>query len=178
MTSLTLLGAHGGAGTTTAAALTAVLLAERPEDRPAALAIDPVTFGARLGPALGTPGRRGHAIIDGARWTAARAASALDDGVLVIVASGTVPGDAAALPCLERSLTRADARARDRVWLLRTGAHGTVRRPSVTGDHVHALPFDRVLATVPSVATALPHVRRTTGAALSTWVDAVRRALG
>ncbi|MFJ2367739.1 hypothetical protein [Microbacterium sp. NPDC087665] len=166
MTTVTFVGAGGGVGTTTLAALTLHLLAENRVPLPAVNATDPGAFDQRSGLQLAPALAGSHELIDGGRYDAQKAASAFARGYLVLVAAHTRQGMSALTDSTADIAARFGADAHCRTVPVVTSVFG--RRPATPHEMPvqMRLPFDPSLAAGGPLHLAVPHLRAGTKTAL------------
>ncbi|MDN5558880.1 MAG: hypothetical protein L0G23_05510 [Ruaniaceae bacterium] len=157
MSTLTFLGASGGSGTTTLAAISAHMLAENGMRLPALIAEDFEAFSARLGTPPRGVQRSGDELVDGGRYATRKAAAALAQGTLVLVSALAPRGVAALDEALAAVGAEFGGAARERTVLVQCESFG----PPVGSPHPDAVrvPFDRALAPGGPISLALGKVR-------------------
>lgn len=159
MTTVTFLGASGGCGTTTLVAVTRVLRgvgAPQPGDPDAAL------ISAEL--------------IDGGRYSASRAATAVATGVLVLVGAPTPAGLAAHEDAGRDAAARFGALATVRIIPVLCASFGP-RWPAADSARVR-IPFDGALAPGGPVAAAVDRLHRVTRQVVEQeWLPALREGV-
>lgn len=166
MTTVTFLGASGGTGTTTLAALTLHLLATHSIRLPAVAAADTSAFGQRSGLLLPPAPAGGHQLIDGGRYDEHKAATALAHGYLVLVGALTPAGITALDTTLVDIATRSGDAVGPRILPVLSAAYG--RRRAVHDAPVQMrLPFDGALAAGGSLSVAMPRLNARTRATLA-----------
>jgi hypothetical protein len=158
MTTLTFLGASGGAGTTTVAALSWHLLAETGLRLPAVVTADTAGFTARLGYTPPAVAASGNELIDGGRYSAGKAAAS-GQGWLVLVGAHTRNGEIALQDALADLTARLGPAGLERTWPVLCAAFGPSRPTTSALPAVH-FPFDRRLAAGAAVAATLPQLQR------------------
>jgi len=175
MSSLTFLGASGGAGTTTLAALSVLLLVEQGSRIPTVVAENPTAFDGRLGP-LPSPVRgNGHELIDGGRYREGKVAAAIEQGRLVLVGASTPQGIIALDTALADVAQRFGAAGVERTVPVLCSSFG--RSPAVTGRL--CIPFDARLVPGAPLTTSLPLLRAQTKNTLQMqWLPVVRDVYG
>lgn len=147
MTTVTFLGASGGTGTTTLAALTLHLLTTHNIRLPTVIAEDAAAFDQRSGLQLLPSPRGGHQLIDGGRYDEHKAATALTRGYLVLVGAHTREGMAALTDSVSEVIDRFGADANRRNIPVVVSAFGRRRATSREMPVQMRLPFDSALAT-------------------------------
>ncbi|MFT3888473.1 MAG: hypothetical protein QM713_09975 [Arachnia sp.] len=173
MATLTFLGASGGAGTTTLAALSLHLLAENDLRLPVLIAAEADAFNARLGIVPQAVRATGHELVDAGRYTTAKAAAALAQGRLVLVGAHTPRGVAAHDDALAEITARFGQAGIGRTLPVLCASFGG--RPPAVEDQRIAIPFDPRLAPGGDVSEALPALRsRTLGMLRQHWLPVLR----
>lgn len=166
MTAVTFLGASGGVGTTTLAAISVHLLAAHSIRLPSVIAEDTVAFDQRSGLALAPAPAGGHELVDGGRYDEHKAAAALTRGYLVLVGAQSPAGITAQDATLADITTRFGAAVGPRIVPVLSAAHG--RRRAVHDTPVQMrLPFDTALAAGGPLTLAMPRLHTRTRAALA-----------
>ena len=175
MTSLTFLGASGGSGTTTLAALSVLILVEQGARIPTVVAEDAKSFDVRLG-TLSSPVRgSGHELVDGGRYQPGKAAAALEQGRLVLVGASTPQGIAHLESRLSDVAQRFGAAGVERTVPVLCAAFGS---SSDVADRLF-IPFDPRLAVGAPLTATLPSLRaRTKNALNKQWLPVVREIYG
>lgn len=166
MTTVTFLGASGGVGTTTLAALTLHLLATNSIRLPAVIAEDAAAFDQRSGLLLPPVPAGGHQLIDGGRYDERKAADAFAHGYLVLVSAQTSTGITALDATLDDITTRFGTAVGPRTLPVLSASHG--RRRAVHDNPVQMrLPYDAALAPGGPLTVAMPHLSARTRATLA-----------
>lgn len=171
MNTLTFLGASGGAGTTTLAAISVFLLAEHGMRAPIMVAEESMAFNARLGVPPQTMQAIGGELIDGGRYTAGKASAAFGQGRLVLVGAHTPNGIAAQDDALADIKARYGQAGIERTLPVLCAAFGGPLPPT---DRLR-IPFDSSLAPGGAVSDALPALSKRTRTELrQQWVPVLR----
>lgn len=175
MSSLTFLGASGGAGTTTLASVSVHLLAEHGLPVPAIVAEQAAVFNVRLGTPVTAAQSSSDELIDGGRYSAPKASAALTQGRLVLVGAATHRGIDALNGALDDLAEHEGASSLDGVIPVLCASFRAA--PALTeGGHL-VIPYDRALAQGGSLSDAFPRVGRRTRAALaSAWLSVLRES--
>lgn len=178
MSSVTFLGASGGCGTTTLAALSVLMLAEHTSRVPTAVAEDAAAFDARLGALPSGIRGSGDELVDGGRFSTGKAAAALSQGRLVIVGADTPQGTAALGRALADIAARFGGAGAERTTPVLCAAFG---RPSASASDASRIriPFDRRLAPPAALSDALPAFRgRAIRSLQQQWLPELRAVYG
>ena len=167
MTTVTFLGASGGTGTTTLAALSLHLLISHGVRLPTVIAEDSAAFDRRFGLALPPAPASAHQLVDGGRYDERKAASALTNGYLVLVGAQSTLG----VNALHERVTDVTARfgpgAEPRTVPVINSAFGRRRSSSHDGPVQMRLPYDSALAAGGPLSVAMPHLSARARAALA-----------
>ncbi|KJQ54613.1 hypothetical protein [Microbacterium sp. SA39] len=166
MTSVTFLGAGGGTGTTTLAALSVLLLAENGARVPAVVAENSAAFDRRLGTLPAAARAGGNELVDGGGYRAGKASSALAQGRLVIVGAPTPQGISSLELALSDIASRFGGAGLERTQPVLVAAFGAPSGQTPGIDIRVRIPFDPSLAPGGRVSDALPALRGRTRAAL------------
>lgn len=175
MTTVTFLGASGGVGTTTLAALSLHLLAAGSMPVPAVIAEDTTAFDQRS--AIRQGSIPGHELVDGGRYDESKAAAALGRGYLVLVGAQSVHGVKTLELRLADVATRFGSGGQMRSVPVITSAFGRRRTSSHDVPVQMRLPYDRALAAGGSLSVALPRLgARTRSTLAQRWTPWLREA--
>lgn len=175
MSTLTFLGASGGCGATTLAAISVHLLAENDMRLPVLIAAEADGFNARLGVVPQGVRATGNEFVDAGRYTTAKAAAALAQGRLVLVGAHTPRGVAAQDDALAEISARFGQAGIGRTLPVLCASFGRPR-PAVDDQRL-LIPFDPRLAPGGPVSDALAVLRsRTQGALRQHWLPILREA--
>ncbi|WOF22712.1 hypothetical protein N8K70_15155 [Microbacterium betulae] len=180
MSALTILGATGGVGATTVAALALHALGSRGSRLPVVMSVDRPALEARLGARITAPRYSTHEVGDGGRFAPADASETLENGFLCLVSAATPLGDAHASALLRRAKAEIGTASLERLVIVRNGATGPSRgRPDLPAWARRLdIPFDRALADHPDVTTASGSLSRRTRTAVAAWSQLVHRIVG
>ncbi|WP_028709281.1 hypothetical protein [Propionicicella superfundia] len=173
MTTLTFLGTCGGAGATTLAALSVHLLAEHGIRIPVLIAHDPAAFNERLGEPPQTTQASADELVDGGRYTAAKATAALGQGTLALVGAHTPHGTATLDDALADITARFGQTGFGRTIPVLCATYG---RPSpLAAPEAVRIPFDPSLGPGGPAADVTPVLRARTRTVLhQRWVPILR----
>lgn len=171
MTALTFLGASGGSGTTTLAALSVALLGAERGAMPVLSAENPIFFAARVGVTTRNTTASTSALIDGGRYRTEQASVALNQGTLVVVGTPTRTG----LTALDSVLTDIAAHFGDagvsRTVPVLIESFGRPASGQPTGSARALIPFDKALAPGGPVSDAFASLSpRTVTALRAQWL--------
>lgn len=158
MSTLTFLGADGGCGTTTLAALSAQLLAKHTRRVPTMVAEDPEVFTARLGELPQVSHASEDQLGEHGRYSAAKAATALGAGHLIIVGAATPRGLASLAEALDDIAGRFGQAGLNRTLPVQCAAFGVGGVPP-EDSRTFRLPFDPSLVPGGPVSDVLPQLR-------------------
>ena len=178
MSTLTFLGADGGCGTTTLAALSAQLLARHAGRVPTMIAEDSEVFTARLGELPNAAHASADQLCDHGRYSPAKAATALNAGLLVLVGAATPRGSASFSEAIDDIGRRFGQAGLNRTLAVQCAAFGS--GGAVAADpRTFRLPFDPSLATGGPTSDALPRLRAATERLLrSQWLPVLAESYG
>lgn len=178
MSTLTFLGADGGCGTTTLAALSAQLLARHAGRVPSMIAEDSESFTERLGELPNAAHASDLRLCDAGRYSAAKAATALNAGLVVVVGAVTPRGLASLGEVIDDIGKRFGQAGLNRTVPVQCAAFGTSGAAS-TDPHAFRLPFDSSLAPGGPTSDALPRLRAGTERLLrNQWLPVLTESYG
>ena len=144
MTTLTFLGAHGGAGTTTMAALSLHLMAMNGIPVPSWRSHDRPVFAARVGTAPFPAVPAQNELVDGGRYSARAASEAFSSGSVVLVGARTPRGLSQLDDALADIAAKFGRSGYERLIVVVNAAYGASSLRM--SDPAVAVPFDRRLA--------------------------------
>ncbi len=165
MSTLTFLGADGGCGTTTLAALSAQLLARHAGRVPTMVAEDPEVFTTRLGDLPQAAHASDDQLGEHGRYSAAKATAALTAGRLIVVGAATPRGLASLAEALDDIARRFGQAGLNRTLPVQCAAFGAGGVP-LADLRTFRLPFDPGLEPGGPISDALPQLRSGTERAL------------
>lgn len=178
MSMLTFLGTGGGCGTTTLAALSAQLIAHHAGRVPTLIAEDSEAFAGRLGELPPAAHASDDQLCDSGRYSAVKAATALNAGLIVVVGAVTPQGIAALGEVIDDIGKRFGQAGLNRTLPVQCAAFGA-GAATVTDPRTFRLPFDISLAPGGPASDALPRLRAGTERVLrSQWLPVLTKSYG